>query len=127
MIRPFETTNIHLDHLNWLQDRLSLPHPSPTIVITHHCPHPDLISAIPSDLDPVYGSNLTGLIARYQPDVWFFGHTHHHAEAWIASTLVRNVSLGYPDQVCSGTERQTLLRGLVKLDDQGRPEIDSIF
>lgn len=98
-VRPHETAIIHLDHLNWLQDRLSQPHTGPSVVVTHHCPHPGLISAIPSDLDPVYGSNLTRLITQRQPDAWFFGHTHHPNEAMVGKTLVRNVSLGYGETV----------------------------
>lgn len=119
-VRPHETAIIHLDHLNWLQDRLSQPHTGPSVVVTHHCPHPGLISAIPSDLDPVYGSNLTRLITQRQPDAWFFGHTHHPHEAMVGKTLVRNVSLGYPEQVPAGTEAQILRQGLIDFHNPER-------
>ncbi len=112
-ILPSDTTLIHADHRAWLKDRLSRPHPGPTIVVTHHCPHPRLVSTPPDDLSPVYGSDLTGLIARHQPDAWLFGHTHHSGEVLEGQTRVRNISLGYPDQVPPGAEADILQRGLI--------------
>ena len=112
-IRPYETALIHAEHRGWLEERLSQSHPGPTIVVTHHCPHPGLISKTPGDLDPVYGSDLTGLIHRYQPDAWLFGHTHFNAETLVGRTRVRNVSLGYPDQVSPDDEALILRRGLI--------------
>lgn len=115
-IRPSETVLIHADHRAWLEERLSRTHPGQTIVVTHHCPHPGLISEGPGELAPVYGSDLTGLIDRHQPYAWFFGHTHHHAETVQGRTRIRNISLGYPDQVPPGAEADILRRGLIDLE-----------
>jgi len=114
-IRPYETALIYAEHRGWLAERLSNPHAGPTIVVTHHCPHPGLISKTPGDLDPVYGSDLTELIQRHQPEAWLFGHTHFQAETVVGRTLLRNVSLGYRDQVPTGQEGQILRRGLIDL------------
>lgn len=92
---------------------MSQPFSGRTIVVTHHCPHSDLIGTQRSDTDPVYGSNLLPMIARYQPDAWLFGHTHHQVEAMVGRTQVQNVSLGYPDQMAVGDEVAILLRGLL--------------
>lgn len=116
-VKPYETAAIHADHRGWLEERLSQSHPGPTIVVTHHCPHPALISETPGDLDPVYGSDLTGLIHRYQPDAWLFGHTHYPSETTVGRTLVRNVSIGYPDQVRPEDEALILRRGLIDLQN----------
>ncbi|VVT22662.1 Calcineurin-like phosphoesterase superfamily domain [Roseovarius sp. EC-HK134] len=116
-IRPYETALIHADHRSWLENRLSNPHAGPTIVVTHHCPHPGLISETPGELDPIYGSDLTDLIQRHQPEEWMFGHTHLQAETVVGRTLMRNVSLGYPDQVLTGQEGQILRRGLIDLQN----------
>lgn len=113
-IRPQDTALIHADHCLWLEERLSVPFDGRTVVVTHHCPHPGLVSDRPGDLDPVYGSNLLPLIERLQPEVWLFGHTHHREEARVGRTLVRNVSLGYPQQVEPGSEAEILLRGLMQ-------------
>jgi Icc-related predicted phosphoesterase len=106
---------IHQEHRDWLEDRLTHPHQGRTVVITHHCPHPELISDVPTELDPVYGSDLADMIARFQPDAWVFGHTHHRVEAREGGTLIKNVSLGYPDEVTSESERAVLTRGLLHL------------
>jgi Icc-related predicted phosphoesterase len=119
-IRPYETAFIHAEHRGWLEERLSQPHPGPTIVVTHHCPHPALISETPSELDPIYGSDLTDLIQRHQPEAWLFGHTHFQAETVVGRTLLRNVSLGYPDQVRPEDEAQILRRGLINLHNLER-------
>ena len=114
-IRPYETAAIHADHRGWLEERLSQFHLGPTVVVTHHCPHPGLISETPSELHPVYGSDLTDLIQLHQPDAWLFGHTHSPVETMVCRTLVRNVSIGYPEQVSPGDEAQILRRGLIDL------------
>lgn len=120
-IRPYETALIHADHRSWLENRLSNPHAGPTIVVTHHCPHPGLISETPGELDPIYGSDLTDLIQRHQPEAWLFGHTHYPSETLVGRTLVRNVSIGYPDQVSPDDEAQILPRGLIDLHNLERP------
>lgn len=120
-IRPYETAAIHQDHRSWLETRLSQSHLGPTVVVTHHCPHPQLISETPSNLDPIYGSDLTDLIQRHQPEAWMFGHTHFQAETVVGRTLLRNVSLGYPDQVRPEDEAQILRRGLIDLHNLERP------
>lgn len=114
-LRPEDTARIYAGHRAWLADRLAAPFPGRSIVITHHCPHPGLIGTAPAPTDPAYGSDLRALIAEGQPDVWFFGHTHHPAEAVLGRTRLRNVSLGYPDQVPPGTEAARLLRGLIEV------------
>lgn len=112
-IRPSDTAIVHATHRAWLEDRLSEPFPGRTIVVTHHCPHPDMIGEQRSDTDPIYGSNLLPMIDQYKPDAWLFGHTHFRVEAMVGRTQVRNVSLAYPDQVPVGAEAAILLRGLL--------------
>lgn len=117
-IRPFDTTYIHADHRAWLEERLAEPLPGKTVVFTHYCPHPDLIGERQRDLDAVHGSNLLQMIERYGTDSWLFGHTHWRVEAMFGRTLVRNVSLAYPDQVPAGEEDGILPRGLLQIGMQ---------
>ncbi len=116
-IRPSETAAIHADHVSWLEERLAVPFAGRTVVATHHCPHPDLIGAERLATDPAYGSNMTDMIEKHQPTSWVFGHTHYQAAAKVGTTSLLNVSLGYPEQVSSGREAVTLLRGL--LNEEG--------
>lgn len=119
-IWPSDTAFVHRDHRIWLEDKLATPFRGPTIVVTHHCPHPDLIGERRGDLDPVYGSNLLQLIEHHQPDFWLFGHTHHRVEAEVGRTTVCNVSLAYPDQVPPGDEAAIMLRGLIGINENER-------
>ena len=112
-IRPSDTAFLHADHRTWLEGQLSAPFHGRTVVVTHHCPHPDLIGERRGDLDAAYGSNLLPMIEKFQPDLWLFGHTHWRVEAMVGRTPVRNVSLAYPGQVSAGAEDGILLRGLV--------------
>jgi predicted phosphohydrolase len=116
-IRPEDTALIHADHRAWLEARLAQPFAGRTIVITHHCPHPDLVGAWRDNLAPAYASNLLPLIAHAQPDAWLFGHTHHPVEDMVGRTLVRNVSLGYAYEVRRGAEAGLLMRGLIRGTD----------
>ncbi len=112
-IRPSDTVFIHADHRRWLEEQLAVPFAGRTVVVTHHCPHADLISDTCRDVDPAYGSDLRFLIEDAQPEAWLFGHTHHPAETVVGRTVVRNVSLGYPSEVRRGEEADILLRGLI--------------
>lgn len=113
-IRPSDLAFVHTGHRAWLEDRLALSFDGRTVVVTHHCPHPDLISATRGAIDPAYGSNLLGLMEAYQPEDWLFGHTHYHVDAKVGRTLVRNVSLGYPAQVPPDDVEKIMLRGIVE-------------
>jgi len=72
-IRASDTALVHTDHRNWLEAQLATPFVGPTVVVTHHCPHPDLIAEQRNDYDPAYGSNLLDLIDAFQPQAWLFG------------------------------------------------------
>lgn len=113
-IEPMLEALAVLDRLRAAGFRLAFPFPGRTVVVTHHCPHPGLISERREDLDPAYGSNLLPIIERVQPDAWLFGHTHVRAGAEVGRTLVCNVSLGYPHEVKPGTEADILLRGFME-------------
>ena len=112
-IWPVDTAAVHADHRQWLEGRLAMQFAGRTVVVTHHCPHPDLIGDQQGALAAAYGSDLLGVIARSGPAAWFFGHTHHRHQAREGQTLVRNVSLGYPQEVQVGDEAAILLRGCV--------------
>jgi Icc-related predicted phosphoesterase len=115
-IRPSDTAFLHADHRAWIETQLSIPFDGQTIVVTHHCPHPDLIGAVRGDLDGAYGSDLRALIDRHQPYAWLFGHTHHAADIRQGRTLIRNISLGYPGQVELGDEADQMRRGIIDLE-----------
>jgi hypothetical protein len=104
----------------WLEEQLAEPFVGRTMVVTHHCPHPDLVSSTRQNINPAYASDLRSLIETAQPEAWLFGHTHVRAEATTGRTPLRNVSLGYPDQVQPAEEAKFLLRGLINLRSSAR-------
>lgn len=116
-IRPADTIRVHADHRAWLESRLADPYDGQTVVVTHHCPLPRLISEGPRDeIDFAYGSDLEPLMKRYRPDYWLFGHTHLWGKSYGGrATLVQNVSVGYPDQLYIDDLRGCMIRGLIAL------------
>ena len=49
-VRPCDTLAAHRTNVAWLDAQLGTPHSGPTVVVTHHAPHPG--SLPPPDLDP---------------------------------------------------------------------------
>ncbi|WP_411839961.1 metallophosphoesterase [Paracoccus sp. ME4] len=122
---PKDTVRIHDAHRDWLAARLAEPFDGRSIAVTHHAPHPGSVAQVTGDdsddedeTAPAYASDLRGLIEAGAPDVWFHGHTHAGPALDHGRTRIRNVALGYPDQVEPGREAERLLRGLVEI----RPE-----
>ncbi|OWY14165.1 hypothetical protein B6V73_16320 [Thioclava sp. JM3] len=93
--RPADTIAKHREHLSWLRSKLAERFEGETAVVTHHAPIVDVLPA-GQKLSWCYASDLKDLILEYQPDVWFFGHTHHKMEFMVGNTRVANVSVGYP-------------------------------
>lgn len=100
-ITPLDIARVHIDHRAWLQARLLEHFPGRTIIVTHHAPLADCLP-IRHSLPAAYGSDLSALIARYQPDEWLHGHTHHPCTVRQDRTTVCCVSVGYPHQVETG-------------------------
>lgn len=96
-IRPSDTALVHSEHRAWLSDQLETPYAGDTVIVTHHCPHPELVGN--DSLAAAYGSDLRDMIGRYRPKAWYFGHTHFPAIIHEGGTCVQNVSLGYPDEI----------------------------
>lgn len=103
-----DTLMEHRRHRAWLETRLAEPFAGRTIVVTHHAPVREAAGEAPgldsrgrpiTDARDAYASDLSGMIERFQPDKWLFGHTHEPFEARIGRTVISNVSVGYPDQV----------------------------
>jgi len=57
---------------------LGLPFAGPTVVVTHHAPHP---TSLPTDdLAHCYASDMSHLMQDRQPDLWVHGHIHSRAD-----------------------------------------------
>lgn len=107
---PPQSVILHRAAIEWLSKELAAPFEGPTVVVTHHCPHP---ASVPerfkgSVLTPAFCSDLTWVMDRYHPALWIHGHTHDafdYVVDWSdgsgGTRVVCNPG-GYPDELEAG-------------------------
>ncbi len=88
---------------SWLAAKLAAPHAGPTLVVSHHVPHPAACHPVHglNELAPAFCSDCGELIAAAASAgtvAWIFGHHH-----WSHSAAVRGLPLlsaqpGYPGE-----------------------------
>lgn len=80
-IEPGDVLAMHRATRAFLHGGLGHPHDGPTVVVTHHAPHPDSLADRQGRLVWCDASDLTDLIVDRGPDLWVHGHLHrvqHH-------------------------------------------------
>jgi len=77
-LSPQKSIMLHKIALEWLEQTLAIPFDGPTIVVTHHCPHPGSVAVrFKGDvLTPGFCSDLSWVIEKFRPELWIHGHTH---------------------------------------------------
>lgn len=72
----------------------------PTVVVTHHLPHPRSIpSRFGGDLlNSAYASDLSSIIEERQPALWVHGHTHDSCDYQVGDTRIICNPRGYEDE-----------------------------
>jgi len=80
----------HVRQLAGIEATLSRPFAGPTVVVTHHAPHPkSLLGGHVVDVtDAAFASDLTSTIERWQPAMWIHGHVHQSADYTVAGTRI---------------------------------------
>jgi len=95
--RPEHSLRMHETSRAYLRDVLDCKHDGPTVVVTHHCPHP--MSVHPKYrgqlLNAAFASDLSALIDEYQPELWIHGHTHESFDYRVGKTRVVCNPRGY--------------------------------
>ncbi len=104
-LRPADVVVRHREHRAWLAAKLEQRFDGKTFVATHHAPHPDVLQMYSEGLEAAYASDLGDMIEAFQPDAWFFGHSHDARDMRVGDTILKNVSLGYPDEVADPSQR----------------------
>jgi Icc-related predicted phosphoesterase len=94
-LTPEHTLAFHRAARAFLQERLTAVFPGPTVVITHHAPHPGSVhprwrshlssAAFVSDLTPLLDT----------PRLWIHGHTHDSFDYEAAGTRIVANPMGY--------------------------------
>lgn len=77
-ITPAQSLGLHQASRAYLEQALARPHAGPTVVVTHHGPHPaSLAEKFREDpLSAAFISDLSELVDRHRPALWVHGHTH---------------------------------------------------
>jgi len=96
-LTPGQLSSIHADSKAFLDKELSKKVACPTVVVTHHGPHPRSIHPkyAGSDLNPAFVSDLTELIEEHQPDLWIHGHVHSSFDYMVGKTRIVCNPKGY--------------------------------
>lgn len=104
--RPEQSIILHRAARAWLEQTLAIPHAGPTVVVTHHCPHP---CSVPErfqgdELTPAFCSDLTAVMECHSPALWIHGHTHDAFDYTVGRTRVVCNPRGYPNERWHGFE-----------------------
>lgn len=98
MFAADDSVALHDAHRAWLASRLLARFPGPTVVVTHHPPHPGSIAPkfAAHPLNPAFVSNLEHLMGRAR--LWIHGHTHCALDYTVRGTRVVCNARGYPGE-----------------------------
>jgi len=96
---PWHAAAEHRLDLAFIRGELSKLHDGPTVVVTHHAPHPQSVQPRHqgSGLSPAFVSDLSILIEEYQPELWIHGHDHGSHDYKVGRTRVLANQAGYPN------------------------------
>jgi predicted phosphodiesterase len=104
-LRPFDTLRRHEATKRFIATELAKPRTGPRVIVTHHCPFPDVNANRSNIIEAAYSSDMTDLMlpATDAPsgrvlepaDVWAFGHTHRSCDRMIGATRVLSNPKGY--------------------------------
>jgi Icc-related predicted phosphoesterase len=91
--KPERTRQLHHRSRKWLREALAVPFDGPTVVVTHHSPHPLSVADEfrNDDLTPAFASSFDAEIRQFQPDLWVHGHTHTSFDYVVPETKTRVV------------------------------------
>ncbi len=80
--RPADLLSAHQLQLAVIESELSWRSPGPTVVVTHHAPHPGSLlgGVVSGSSDASWASDLSAVIESWQPDLWVHGHVHNSCD-----------------------------------------------
>ncbi|MEH2483641.1 Icc-related predicted phosphoesterase [Nitrobacteraceae bacterium AZCC 2146] len=87
---PEDAQAMHRQSRAYLAAVLATPFPGPSVVVTHHAPHPGSVhQRYQSDLlSAAFVSDLSEPIRRYSPDLWIHGHVHNSFDYRVGRTRI---------------------------------------
>lgn len=87
---------MHGEQVGWISEKLQDDFPGPTILVSHHLPHPRSIHRKyqGSPLNPSFASDLSRLMGS-PVALWIHGHTHESCDYFEGGTRVVCNPRGY--------------------------------
>jgi Icc-related predicted phosphoesterase len=94
---PEDALAIHYRSRAFIKDALRIPHAGPSVVVTHHCPHPESVhDRWKHDLlTAAFVSDCSDVIEAGNPDLWIHGHTHDSFDYVVGDTRIVCNPRGY--------------------------------
>lgn len=94
-LRPEHTIDLHREAVSFLEAALKRPFSGPTVVVTHHAPHPGSLHPrwASHASSAAFISNLERLMG--QAVLWMHGHTHDSFDYVVNGTRVVANPMGY--------------------------------
>ncbi|PWB82914.1 MAG: hypothetical protein C3F11_09450 [Methylocystaceae bacterium] len=97
-IRPVDALAMHRASRAFVDTALAAPFDGPSVVVTHHAPHPASLRDPHADLRWCYASDLSGLIDARTPDLWVHGHVHTRRDYRVGATRIVCNPRGHADE-----------------------------
>jgi predicted phosphodiesterase len=97
VLLPEDTVLEHKKTLSLITETVAKLHAGPTVVVTHHLPHPLCVDKrfAKSNLNPAFMSNLNAVIQDNDIAVWCHGHTHSNVDVKVHGTRILCNPRGY--------------------------------
>ncbi len=94
-LEPRDTLYLHRKTRVAIEAVLETPADVPTVVVTHHAPHPDCLPDPLFDLAWCYASDMTPVIEHGRPALWLHGHLHGRVDFQVDDTRILANSRGH--------------------------------
>jgi len=98
--RPQEALLLHRRSRAFIEQALAASHEGPTVVVTHHAPHPGSLEPRYRDdlLSAAFASDLGPMIAAGRAALWIHGHVHASCDYRVGATRIVANPHGYEDE-----------------------------
>ncbi|GJD65788.1 metallophosphoesterase family protein [Methylobacterium frigidaeris] len=110
---PRYSGELHRQQRHRIEAALAVPFAGPTVVVTHHAPHPASLrgGAWQTPLDAAYASDLTEILeGPNAPDLWVHGHIHEPRDYRVGGTRVVANPRGYVEEIAATRGRPARLK-----------------
>jgi Icc-related predicted phosphoesterase len=95
-LRPRDTMDAHRASREYIESQLAIPFDGPSVLVSHHAPHPLSINNRYSTLAFCYASNLSLMLeADDAPELCLHGHIHKKLSYTVGKTRVVSNPRGY--------------------------------